>query len=180
MPTGSSTLQIIGGSPEVVLGTSDVIGAGGGAKGFVTNLIKNPDGAKVTLNNIYGTETYQLNSEGFAKLQNTLTNGGFSLNSVGTEAKFGLFKYNIDLFSMQGNFLTAHLLEGVVWGGILALGIKFLGPTLGLSEEQSNAAALATFGAITSGKLVYGLVGAKGYLAPASGKIIGLPPSSAF
>jgi len=43
------------------------------------------------------------------------------------------------------SFFTAHLIEGVFWGGVLALGIKYLGPMLGLSEEASNAATLTAF-----------------------------------
>ncbi len=63
------------------------------------------------------------------------------------DANLGITKVPIDIFSTaSGNFFAAHLIEGVVWGGILALGIKFLGPTFGLSEEQSNAAAIAAFG----------------------------------
>jgi len=33
-------------------------------------------------------------------------------------------------------------MQGVFWGGVLALGIKYIGPMLGLSDEASNAAAL--------------------------------------
>ena len=43
-------------------------------------------------------------------------------------------------------FFGAHLIEGVVWGGVVALGIKFLGPMLGLEDEQADAAA--AFGGI--------------------------------
>lgn len=97
--------------------------------------------------------------------------------SGGTKANFGIWKPEIAIGSTQLNFFVANLLEGVVWGGVIALGVKFLGPMLGLSEEQSNAAAIATFGAITSGKLVYGLVGPGGWLAPAQGSsILGLSP----
>ena len=61
---------------------------------------------------------------------------------VGTKAKFGIWDPEITGFGTGGNFFIAHLAEGVVWGGVLALGIKYIGPMLGLSDEASNAATL--------------------------------------
>mgnify|MGYP001599167260 CR=1 FL=1 len=52
----------------------------------------------------------------------------------------------LELSNGPWSFFGAHLIEGVVWGGILALGIKFLGPMLGLEQSAADAAALATFG----------------------------------
>ncbi len=85
------------------------------------------------------------------------------------KSKIGITDLEISGFGTSGNFFAAHLLEGVVWGGVLALGIKFLGPLVGLSEEQSNAAALAAFGGITTGKALYGLIGPKGYFSTFTG-----------
>lgn len=75
-----------------------------------------------------------------------------------TTAKFGIWDPKITGFGTAGNFFVAHLLEGVVWGGILALAIKYIGPMLGLSEEASNAASLAAFGGMVAGKALYGIL----------------------
>lgn len=86
--------------------------------------------------------------------------------SVGTDvqANFGIWKPTIDIpgIGLSGNFFVAHLLEGVVWGGVVALTIKFIGPMLGLSEEQSNAAAISAFAGIASAKVLYGVFGQGG------------------
>jgi len=69
---------------------------------------------------------------------------GAGTGATGNTVNYGLGKADFGILtSSPGSFFAAHLLEGVLWGGVLALGIKFLGPMLGLSEEASNAAALA-------------------------------------
>ena len=83
---------------------------------------------------------------------------GFAQNIPNTQANLGFYKLPA-VGTGATSFFTAHLIEGVFWGGVLALGIKYIGPMLGLSEEASNAAALAAFGGIVAGKAAYGLFG---------------------
>jgi len=52
-----------------------------------------------------------------------------------SQANLGFYKLPA-IGSGTTAFFTAHLIEGVVWGGILALGIKYIGPMLGLSDED--------------------------------------------
>ncbi len=102
-----------------------------------------------------------------------------STASTAVDTNFGPFgKYSLDWFgNSAGNFFAAHLVEGVVWGGVVALAIKFIGPVLGLSEEQSNAASIAAFGGIAGGKLLYGTFAQGGVFAetPILSSIFGTP-----
>ncbi len=88
---------------------------------------------------------------------------GFAEGASGTEycAGFGPLGC-LNLGTGPTAFFGAHLIEGVVWGGILALGIKFLGPMVGLSEEASNAAAIAALGGMVAGKALYGIIAPEG------------------
>ncbi len=131
-----------------------------------------PDGSFVNLGtNEQGANFVEEAIKGGVKLESGIPS--VLQPKTGVDANLGLTKWTIDWWSPSANFLTAHLIEGVVWGGIVALAIKFIGPALGLDEKAADAAALAAFSGIIAGKGVYGLVGPQGWWAPASGKVLG-------
>lgn len=147
----------------------------------VDRLVINPDGTGVLYQRgaAEGTKIAQSQARSVLSQQTALNN--ILQPPTAVDANLGITKLPIDFTgSVAGNFFVAHLVEGVVWGGVLALGIKFLGPTLGLSEEQSNAAAIAAFAGIVGAKGLYGLFGSQGYAAntPFLSSVFGTVPGA--
>jgi len=170
LPVPNQALSVLGGNAEVVISGEHVVGSVPKQlfKGVITNVESQANGqALVTLNSAGKETTITMTKEGYPVLQQGLAAEKLQLGvqQTGVEAKFGFWNPEINIFGDQaGNFFAAHLLEGVVWGGILALGIKLLGPSLGLSEKQSNAAAAAVFGGFVAGKALYGGIAPTGAL----------------
>ncbi len=122
----------------------------------------NPVSGTITQVATRGTDTFAvvdgqyhlLNEEGVAGLKGFIAQQGLAAESV-SEINIGITK--IPLGTGYGYNFVAHLAEGVIWGGVVALIIKLIGPSLGLDQKQADAAALAAFGGIVTGKFTYGL-----------------------
>ena len=148
-------------APVVELSAEEILSLGKEGYTSVYKAWQTRDSSQLFVQYKEGGELAQFVKDPATKNWITAPGGAAGANQ---QVNLGLYKGDLGglLGSGSGSFFFAHLIEGLVWGGVVALAIKFIGPLLGLDEKAADATALAAFSGIVAGKGLYGLIGPDG------------------